>query len=158
MSGTKILLSDRTYKNVEDLVIGDELLSIYIPSLLDLDSPDYLSTWSDSNIDDSLLSTTIVSNIKVSNYYKYYTINNKLNITYEHPILVKRENVWSFQKAENVTVGDIIINSNKELEEIVSITNTEGENVPVYTLDTESLDVYFAENILVHNFGDEGKL
>jgi len=28
----------------------------------------------------------------------------------------------------------------------------------VYTLDTESLDVYFAENILVHNFGDEGKL
>ena len=125
--------------------------------MLDLDSPDYLSTWSDNNIDDSLLSTTIVSNIKVSNYYKYYTINDKLNITYEHPILVKRENIWSFQKAENVIVGDIIINSNKELEEIISITHTEGENVPVYTLDTESLDVYFAENILVHNFGDDGK-
>ena len=111
-------MSDGTYKNVEDLVIGDELLSISIPSLLDLDSTDYLETWSDDNIDDSLMSTTTVSNITASTYYKYYTINNKLNITYEHPILVKRENIWSFQNAENVIIGDIIINSNKELETV----------------------------------------
>jgi len=158
LQGTKILLSDGTYKNVEDLVIGDELLSISIPSLLDLDSLDYLATWSADNIDDSLLSTTIVSNIMASTYYKYYTINNKLNITREHPILVKRENMWSFQNAENVIIGDIIINSNKELETVESINHTEGDNVPVYTLNTEDLDVYFAENILVHNFGDELKL
>jgi hypothetical protein len=101
------------------------------------------------------LSTTTVSNIIPSSYNEYYVINNKLKITFEHPVLVKRNGVWSFRNTRDVLVGDMVINSNKETELVNSIDHVQNETVQVYTLDTEVHDVYFADNILVHNFTDK---
>ena len=90
-------------------------------------------------------------------YYKHYTINQKLNITWEHHILANKDGIWKFVQAQDLQVGDLIVNSSGEAEPVTSITNNETEAFTVYSIDTEVLDVYFADDILVHNFFFDGK-
>jgi hypothetical protein len=158
LAGTKILMSNGEYKNIEDLVIGDTLMSMSIPSLPESEMPDYLPTWYSDDISGYAMSEATVSNMRQMTYYKYYTINNKLNITWEHHVFVKKNGTWRFVEVKDLVEGDIIMNSSGLEEVIDSIVHNESEAFNVYSIDTETLDVYFADDILVHNYFFDGKL
>ena len=149
--GTPILLSDRTYKNIEDLVIGDELLSLNVSSLPDEEYPTILDSWTSNNIDDSVFTTTTVTNIQKLTNPGYYVLNNKLNVTYEHIMFIKRDDVWRFASMENVVVGDYIVDSEGDTVRVDSIDYV-SDLINVVSIDTEVKDMYFASDILVHNF------
>jgi hypothetical protein len=148
--GTPILLADRTYKNIEDLVIGDELLSLSVSSIPDEENPSYLDSWTSNNLDDATFTTTAVTNIIKSTWEGYYLLNNKLKVTYEHTMLVKRDDLWKFTQMENVVVGDYVVDSEGDT---ILVTSIQYVNSPVETvsIDTEVKDLYFANDILVHN-------
>ena len=148
--GTPILLADRTYKNVEDLVVGDELLSLSVSSIPDEENPTYLDSWTSNNLDDATFTTTAVTNIIKSTWEGYYLLNNKLKVTYEHTMLVKRDDLWKFTQMENVVVGDYVVDSEGDT---VLVNSIQYINSPVETvsIDTEVKDLYFANDILVHN-------
>ena len=144
------MLADRTYKNIEDLEIGDELLSLNIFSIPDEEYPTILKSWRSTNIDDSIFTTTFVTDIKKSTNAGYYLLNNKLKVTYEHTMLVKRGDTWQFASMEYVSVGDYMIDSEGDTIRVDSIEYDESV-VNVVSIDTEIKDLYFAADLLVHN-------
>ena len=110
--GTKVLMHDGSYKNVEDLIIGDIVKSIFISGLESASD----KTWMDFLTNDFQYeeSLSIIYNIKDDSYSQYYLINNRLKVTFEHPIFVKRNDAYLFVQAENLLVGDFVFNSNNQ--------------------------------------------
>jgi hypothetical protein len=73
-----------------------------------------------------------------------------LNITFEHPVLVKQGNEYSFKAVAALRVGDHLLNKDGEWIEILT-KELITETVDVYNINVESQDTYFANGILVHN-------
>lgn len=150
VEGSKIHMADGTLKNVEDLQVGDLLLSYDIPSLPLLETTYEVKAWSAEDLEGSTLSTTTVVGIQPSSFARYYLINNTLKVTYEHPILRFNNGLWRFDQADTLEIGDLIINEQGMTDTVQSMEVIEGY-VPVYTIDTEELDVYFVDGFLAHN-------
>jgi hypothetical protein len=152
--GTKITMADGSYKNIEDLKVGDSLRTFKIPTLPDGDSPTAWSpkeVWSVDKTDDFENATSVVAVHETGPYHKYYKINNKIKVTHEHWILVKREGIFQFMQVQDMRVGDFLLGENKEEIEIFNIEFIVG-NVSTVHLDVEDNDMYFADGILAHNF------
>jgi hypothetical protein len=146
--GTKVLMYDGSYKNVEDLVIGDIVKSIVISGLESFSD----KTWMDFLTNDFQYeeSLSIIYNIKDDSYSQYYLINNRLKVTFEHPIFVKRNDDYLFVQAENLLVGDFVFNSNNQFEIVDSISIID-DVIQTININIEENDVYFGSDILVHN-------
>jgi hypothetical protein len=150
--GTSVLMYDGSYKNVEDLVIGDIVKSMVI---LGLESSKE-TAWenfitNDFQYEESL---SIIYDIQDSSFNQYYLINNELKVTFEHPIFVKRNNEYFFTKTENLLIGDYIFKSNNEFEIITSI-NIIDDVIQTININIEENDVYFGGDILVHNLAEK---
>jgi len=153
LAGELITLANGQTKLIEELIVGDSLLSLNInglgvdeSDLLEFNTPfvDYIDEYT----------TASVVNIKVDTYTSYYNINNDaLKITYEHPVLVKTvANEVRFKITKDVAVGDKMLNENNEWIDVTSIVKvTPTESFVTYSLDIEDYDVYFANGYLVHN-------
>jgi len=148
--GTPILMEDGTYKNVEDLVVGDQVQAYNIDGLGF--SEDWYG-WSTSSFSGTAYTSQVVANPKNA-YTKYYLINNTLKITNEHAILITRNGVTSFEAVRDVVVGDKLLNESFAWVDITSIEEIE-EWVQVANPDVENVDNYFAAGYLVHNPKDE---
>ena len=168
LPGTQISMADGTFKAVEDLQPGDQLVAASMPGL-GLGEDDWHS-WS-ANASSFAISdaTTTVKAVRESKFYGYRRFNNGLlNITTEHPILVRRGSEVKFVRASEVLVGDSMFvdkNGVVRWEEITSheiVAQPWGDSaegidlrgepvVTVYELDCERHDVYFADGVLVHN-------
>lgn len=146
--GTKILMADGSHKNAEDIKVGDVLLSV-----------DFIQNPSSDDImgNSSCLlrseywrySTTTVKNIKFGFEKEYYVINNKLRLTYEHPVLVDHENRIFFKSASILTGQEKAYND--RLEDINVTINKVDKALATIRINTEDLDWFFADGILVHN-------
>jgi hypothetical protein len=142
---------DGTYKNVEDLYVGDELMSLNIPSVPDSEYPDYLETWSVGLLDDVEITKTYVTNTIHGQYSSYYKLNNSIEITFEHFVLSKSDDSpWSFKQVESLSVGDFILDESLNVIEIASKEKIE-ETINAVSIDTEIKDVYFVRGMLAHN-------
>ena len=144
--GTPILMADGAYKNVEDLVVGDQVQAYNIDGLGF--SEDWYG-WSTSSFSGTAYTSQVVANPKNA-YTSYYLINNTLKVTNEHAILITRNGVTSFEAARHVVVGDKILNESFAWIDITSIEEIE-EWVQVANPDVENVDNYFAAGYLVHN-------
>jgi hypothetical protein len=150
IEGTSITMSDGTTKLIEELVVGDTLMSFNIEGLpLDSDTNEVLSTWNTNEIVGNLSQTTIV-NIVAKPSDKTILINNLLRTTEYHRHLIKRSSGWSFIQAKDVLAGQFLLDINNNEIEVTSVDTIE-ETVTIYKMDVESLDVFYAENILTHN-------
>jgi hypothetical protein len=152
--GTKITMADGSFKNIEDLKIGDVLKTFKIPTLPDGDSPEAWSpkeVWSVEDTDDFEYATSVVAVHEAGPYNKCYKINNKIKVTHEHWILVKRDSVWQFMQVQDMRIGDYLLGENKEEVEVFNIEFLVG-NISTVHLDVEDNDMYFADGILAHNF------
>ena len=137
ITGTEITLSNGDSKNIEDIIVGDEVIG-----------------WKDgerSNGSVIALKPTILGERKL------HIINElKTRFTDEHPFLT--EDGWKSIRPEDGTeygilkVGDKI-NLNEEWVEIQTLSEIEGEGYdqPVYNFTVEDINSYIADGIIVHN-------
>jgi hypothetical protein len=150
IEGTNITLADGSQVLIETLQVGDILKSFAIDTLpLYSDDNTVLSTWNTENLTGTLSTATIMSITPVQ-ISEIVVINDLLKTTPDHRHLVKHDGVWSFVIASNVVVGDIMIDINNNEVEVTSVDTQEVEKT-VYKMDVETLDVFYAENILTHN-------
>jgi hypothetical protein len=146
-------MDDGSFKNMEDLELGDEVRTFDIPGVPDSDHPDDWSPkekWSIDSTDEFTITTTKVTHKRVGPFPWHYVINNTYKVTYEHYILVKRDSVWQFLQVKDIRIGDALLKENKEEVTIFDIRHVVETNT-VIELDVEDKDYYFADGILAHN-------
>lgn len=146
--GTLVEMGDGTFKKVEDLEIGEIVKSL---SIKDLDA-DIENNWKDFYTADFEYEEglSIITDIFDDGFTQYYIINDNLKLTFEHPVFIKRAEVYMFTQTENLVIGDYIFKDNGEFE-LVSSIDIINENVNTININIEENDVYFANGILVHN-------
>lgn len=134
VAGTKISMANGDYKNIEDLIIGEMVLSY------DLDNKKIIHT--------EISKTTKHINIKENLYW----INGFLGITGEHPVYINEK--WV--PIKEAKIGDVLYLETGENIKIETIEKNTGK-FTVYNLhiDNEAHN-YFANKILVHNKYSEG--
>ena len=160
--GTPIEMADGTTKLVEDLEIGDWVLSMNMPGQIDEDEKD----WRSSRFEDSSKFTQHSASVQDINFdfsFNYWNINSGSElITGEHEMLYKPKTAvgelsekWMWQLVPNMKVGDSLMDKNGNEVEITSLENNiDNDNgFEVVQVDVEPLDVYFGKTFLVHNKG-----
>ena len=157
--GTPIEMADGSFKNVEDLEIGDWVLSMNMPGQIDEDEDNWRSSrFSDEKTEEFTQHSASVQDINFDFAYNYWKINgDKEMITGEHEMLYKPigENTWMWQLTPNMKVGAHLMDKNGNEIEITSLENiVDNDNgFEVVQIDVEPLDVYFGKTFLVHNKG-----
>jgi hypothetical protein len=149
--GTLITLADGMTKAIEDLEIGDILKTVAIEGL-DSANENAWKTFTTSSFSSTESSSTVVG-IQKSQFSYYFLINDSLEITLEHPMLVQRNGQYSFVRANDVLVGDSLLDEYGQWIEITSKVRVD-ETVNVVNINVESQDTYFASGYLVHNLID----
>jgi PKD repeat protein len=136
LAGTKITMADNTYKNIEDVQVGELIKSF----------------------DEEKQIVTIGTVLNVFHHTSpeqmtnsYLIINNLLKVTDNHPIFVN--NNWI--DADEIKIGDKLRDIN-DMEITVKSIEKIRETVPTYNLEVEKYHTYYAENILVHNKATPG--
>lgn len=127
LEGTKISMGNGTYKNIEDVRIGDKILT-------------KLSDSSPVMVADAVTATFR------HNVTDYLTINGNLNVTWIHRIYLN----GSWQEAKNAKVGDFLLDENGNQVKIASIVPHTGQ-FSVYNLTTARQHTFFADGFYVHN-------
>jgi hypothetical protein len=131
--GTRILLEDGSYKNIEDLTTSDVLMTY------DNDKEKY-GKGSASSIRESIqdklihISTENGEEIKSTPLHRFYV----------------EEKGWIH--AEKIEVGDLLFNKDGIFVKVKSLDVLSGEFKVYHIIDVKGDHTYFAENILVHNF------
>ena len=127
LEGTKILLADSSYKNIEDVEVGD-LVQSYDEDKKEMVTGKVLKTFYHEKTD------------------YYLVINGKLRLTPNHPMYVNNE--W--KEAGGIKIGDLLLDKDGNYISVTSIEKID-ESVPVYNLEVSGYHNYFADDILTHN-------
>ncbi len=127
LSGTKILMSDGKEKNIEDVKVGDYVLT-------------YTSDSSKKLVKAKVLATQKAVDPG------YLIINGNLKVTPDHIIMAN--GVW--REAGSVQFGDELLSSNGDKVKVYSIEWQRGK-VDVYNLTVDKYHTYFANGLYVHN-------
>ena len=165
---TPVELEDGEIIPIEDLVVGDKVKSFHIENLPDesLGLERYRVFILEETTGKE--GSTVVKNVWFDFNAGYLSINKDLlKVTSEHEFWVLNKSVepeneymppidrWGFKKAAGLKVGDVLFGKN-ELIEIESIEWNHTE-VEVVNINVEPVDVYFVNNILVHNKGNNSQ-
>ncbi len=127
LPGTQITMADGSKKNIEDIKVGDEVLTF----------PDSLS----SNMVKGKV--TQVQNHLVT---QYLVINDHLRVTPEHRMFINGQ--W--RVAGSAQIGDILRDANNTAVIIDSIQKKHSI-VQVYNFTVDTYHTYIADGIWVHN-------
>ena len=154
--GSQVSKSDGSVVNVEDLNIGDEILSVSLQGSTDESS----GNWENDtfNITSSFTPhSASVQRVMYEFSNSYYDINNGQElITGEHHMMYRQagnEN-WTWQTAPNFSVGDYLMDKNGNQVAISSIQqHVDPDGYEVVQLDVEPDDFYIGKTFLVHNKG-----
>ena len=162
LPGTLILMADKTSKPIEEINVGDEVMSLDLPGLPDEDLG-YLEwkAFTMRPMDDEDLEslvernqqTAFVENLFYDYMDGYYSINNGyLKVTREHDLFTYADGKWRWNTPNELHEGMKLLNFLGEIVNIDSVEWIEGE-IEVINFDVEPLDIYFAGGLLVHNKG-----
>ena len=145
-------MADGSWKNMEDLYIGDEVMGIDIPTVpYDEVLPfDYIPTWTSTDVSGTIKSVATVINVDNRSFDSYYLINNQVKVTYEHNVLVQQDGIWKFIMVENINVGDNIMNENLEIVPVLS-KELINETVNTTSINIDDIDVYTVRGMVAHN-------
>ena len=130
LAGTRVSMADGSYKNIEDIKVGDLVVSY--------------NEEEQTLISKKVTKTHHHSTEEMTEYY--LIINGRLQVTYNHCMFVNGR--WD--SAGNINIGDKLLLINDEEEVVYSIEKV-YEKLPSYNLEIEDCHNYFAEDILVHN-------
>ena len=145
--GTEILMADGSIKFVEDLLLEDEVCSVIIP---DMTQENY-KNFSIENLDEFIKDTGLVKRLTFDFIDKHININEKYHVTQKHPAFVWKDKVKRFEwwQAENIEIGDKMVTSNFELEEVTTIQKMHGD-FEIVILGLKNIHTYFANGYLCH--------
>ena len=151
LKGTKITLPDKSQKNIEDLCLGELVLTYQIDNLSNLkkDKKHDIMNWSEKSMEGGFNQSKI-RNMWVNPVDRYLVINDKLRVTNLHIIHVKRGNEYKFLPAEKAQIGDLLFTDQGEYEPIKTIQQV-NDRTEVYNIGLQKHRTYFAENYLVHH-------
>ncbi len=125
--GTKILMSDMTYKNIEDIKIGD-----------------YITT-KESALSERMVKAKVLK-LQKHKVGGYLVINEELNVTPEHVVFVNGR----FDLAGKVRIGDAMLDKEGNIIDVWSVIKV-YEPANVYNFEVEHYNTYFADDYYVHN-------
>jgi hypothetical protein len=150
IEGTEILMADGTYKEIQDIEIGEEVTSF--------------------DLEDKRRVISEVREIESPNREGYYLINKDLiGVTNEHPFRVRKsfgDIGWASIEPEATLVetylpnlytlkaGDFLLNENNEWVRVLSIEYIEG-SVQTYNLKSVDWFNFYANGFLVHNKNED---
>ena len=154
--GSQVSKSDGSVVNVEDLRIGDEILSVFLQGSTDESAGD----WKNDTFNQSGSFTQHSASVQRVLYefsQHYYNINSGSEyITGEHHMLYRQagnEN-WVWKTAPTFQVGDYLMDKNGNEVAISSIDlSVNPDGYEVVQLDVEPDDFYIGQTFLVHNKG-----
>ena len=154
--GCMVSKSDGTTTKVEDLSIGDEILTVSLPGSTDESS----GNWENDKFNTTSSFTPHSASVQRVLYEfsnSYYNINNGQElITGEHHILHRQSgsNEWGWKTAPTFQVGDYLMDKNGNEVAISSIDlSVNPDGYEVVQLDVEPDDFYIGQTFLVHNKG-----
>ncbi len=145
--GTEILMADGSIKLVEDLFIDDEVCSVVMPGMTEENYKEY----SIENLDGFIKDVGLVKQLTFDFVNKYININKKYYVTEKHPAFVWKDKLQTFEwwQAQAVEIGDKMVTSNFELEEVTTIEKMHGD-FEIVTLGLRNIHTYFANGYLCH--------
>ena len=150
LEGTLISTSPSSSIAVEDLEVGDTVLSKNIKGMPDSDDFDDLREWTSSTLSGAQSTAIVTANPSISINSIYNINEGTLYTSATHMHIVKREGIWSVKRTHTLEEGDYYEDINGNLIEITSIA-LETRAVTIYKLNVETDDVYYANGILTHN-------
>lgn len=130
--GTKVLMSDKSQKNIEEVQIGDMVMT------------------RKNDYDPSLIKAK-VTGLHNQEAAGYLIINGQVRITPNHILWVNDK--WA--DAGSIQIGDFILSEENKKTEVISIEWQQGK-YDVYNLEIENYHTYFADGYWVHNQKDGG--
>ena len=158
--GSMVSKSDGTTTKVEDLNIGDEILTVSLPGSTDESS----GNWENDtfNITSSFTPhSASVQRVLYEFSNSYYNINNGQElITGEHHMLYRQagSNNWIWKTAPTFQVGDYLMDKSGNEVAISSIDQSvDPDGYEVVQLDVEPDDFYIGQTFLVHNKGSNSE-
>jgi hypothetical protein len=153
--GTLVTMADGTFKPIEQIQIGDVIKTVSIDGLDSSDGNAWklFTTTSFSYVNQN---STVVG-ILDDSWNEYYVINGNLNITFEHPVFVKRDIDYVFTRVINLMIGDYMLSEGGNWVEVETIEKITA-NVQTINLNVEDCDLYFTNGLLVHNSENVEKL
>ena len=167
-AGTKITMADGSLKSIEDIRVGDKVLSY------DATMGRYVAKRVVFFDDRHTVASHAKACAELGNPPSLYTINNGLvEFTPEHPFYVRENDVtkWAAlvpdpvqhpQKGRledlRLRVGqEILLNGNWVKIKSISVSRCNVPDVRVYNLRVEDTHTYIANGIVVHNKEDENQ-
>ena len=146
---TKVRMADGTLKEAQDIVLGDELMSVILPGLGDVFTTESLAAWSTSeDISDLNTVSTTVNRIKTHTSETLHIINGD-SFSPSHLVLVKTDNDVSMKKVSDIVETDFVW-SQGQWNEITTLEVIEYQN-NVININCEPYDIFFTENALTHD-------
>jgi len=132
-AGTKIKMADGTVKNIEDIKAGDKLLTL------------------NEDTKEQSEGTVGAVKAKVENLLIHVKLADDTSIesTTHHRFYVEGKG-WVI--AQDLKVGDLLLNSSQEEVEVVEIEQKHGEVEVYHILDVKDNHTYYAGDVLVHNY------
>jgi len=127
VAGTQILMADGSSKNIEEIQIGDEILT------------------RENEFSDRLIVAT-VSGLHGEVVRETLLVNGNLGLTDNHIIFLNGK--WT--EAKKMKVGDILLTDSGDYE-VINRIETVTENRKVFNFEVAGLHTYFADGIYVHN-------
>ena len=145
--GTKILMYDGTEKNIEDLEINDELYSPILPGLEEV-----YHEYKLESLDGTVFDKGKVKRVVFDFVTEYYSINKKYNATPTHTIFAWKDKDKRFEwwQMKDLELGDKVVNTKLELEEITTLEKIEKE-LEVVSVGLRKYNVFFADGYLNHD-------
>jgi len=154
--GSQVSKSDGSVINVEDLSVGDEILSVSLPNATD----ESVGDWKGDTFNQTGSFTenkTTIQRVLYEFSNSYYNINNGSEyITGEHHMLHKVSGSlnWTWTTPPNFQVGDSLMDKQGDEIEITTLKQEiNADGYEVVLVDVEPDDFYIGQTFLVHNKG-----
>jgi len=151
LKGSLITLENDETKEIENLKVGEKLLSYSVEGLVNTQDKRLIGK-SSVNEYEGEFSYQLIKNIWKNDFEKYFMINDTLGITEDHFVMCKRkgkeEYLWI--QVEDLKLGDSLFKSNGSFEEIDEL-HVINEEKTVYNIQVNSIFSYFSDGFLIHN-------
>ena len=164
-SDTKVAMSDGSWKNIQSIVVDDEVFCGYKSDSIDghmrktkLRDDQYLEgsneswrSFEESNLEGLSIVSSLVSNIGNYKYRKWCTINGSLEVSPVESLLVKdgSDSKYKFKESRNITTSDKLVHSDKSDVDITSVTLNSGSLKDLYSFSLTDQDNYFVSQSMV---------
>lgn len=143
---TLITMADGTRRQIKDIKVGDRVMSYKIAGL-DPNVELAWKTWAAASLNLTAAPATVKEVFKQS-FTGYFRLLD-LKVTYEHPLLVRRDGIWKFRQVQDLQKGDLLWKNGMTIP-VDSMPYITGD-VETYNLNVEDTDVYIANGYMAHN-------